>query len=72
MRANRNGVALLLLVVTAVSAEAQGKTAPAATPVRVIPHAHPGRRRAVGFFERCGFARAGETQAMWVYAGGEH
>ena len=32
MRANRNGVALLLLVVTAVSAEAQGKTAPAATP----------------------------------------
>ncbi len=28
--------------------------------------------RAVGFFERCGFARAGETAAMWIYAGGEH
>jgi GNAT superfamily N-acetyltransferase len=28
--------------------------------------------RAVEFFERCGFARAGETQAMWIYAGGEH
>ena len=28
--------------------------------------------RAVGFFEKCGFTRAGETQAMWIYAGGEH
>lgn len=28
--------------------------------------------RAVGFFESCGFARAGETQAMWIYSGGEH
>jgi ribosomal protein S18 acetylase RimI-like enzyme len=28
--------------------------------------------RAVKFFEECGFARAGETQAMWIYAGGEH
>ena len=28
--------------------------------------------RAVEFFEKCGFARAGETQAMWIYAGGEH
>jgi GNAT superfamily N-acetyltransferase len=28
--------------------------------------------RAVEFFEKCGFARAGETQAMWIYNGGEH
>ena len=28
--------------------------------------------RAVGFFEKCGFARAGETQAMWIYAASEH
>lgn len=28
--------------------------------------------RAAGFFEKCGFARAGESQAMRVYAGGEH
>ena len=28
--------------------------------------------RAVGFFEKCGFVRAGETQAMWIYGGGEH
>ena len=28
--------------------------------------------RAVGVFEKCGFARAGESQAMWIYAGGEH
>ncbi len=28
--------------------------------------------RAVGFFERCGFARAGETAAMWIYAVGDH
>ena len=28
--------------------------------------------RAVEFFEKCGFARAGEAQAMWIYAGREH
>ena len=28
--------------------------------------------RSVGFFEKCGFARGGETQAMWIYAGSEH
>lgn len=28
--------------------------------------------RAIEFFEKCGFMRAGETQAMWIYSGGEH
>jgi GNAT superfamily N-acetyltransferase len=28
--------------------------------------------QALGFFERCGFERAGGTAAMWIYAGGEH
>lgn len=27
---------------------------------------------AVGFYERCGFERAGGTVPMWVYDGGEH
>lgn len=27
---------------------------------------------ALGFYERCGFRRAGSTQAMWIYAGDEH
>lgn len=49
-----------------------GGLAPAATPVRGPPQAHPGCRWAVGFFEACDFARAGETQAMWIYAWGEH
>jgi len=26
---------------------------------------------AVGFYERCGFSRAGDCQAMWIYAGGD-
>ena len=26
---------------------------------------------AVGFYERCGFTRAGDCQAMWIYAGGD-
>jgi GNAT superfamily N-acetyltransferase len=26
----------------------------------------------VEFFEKCGFVRAGATQAMWIYDGGEH
>lgn len=29
-------------------------------------------RAAVGFYERCGFERAGETVPMWVYDGAEH
>lgn len=27
---------------------------------------------AVAFYERLGFARAGRTQPMWIYAGGDH
>ena len=26
---------------------------------------------AVGFYERCGFTRAGDCQPMWIYAGGD-
>lgn len=26
---------------------------------------------ATGFYERCGFTRAGDCQAMWIYAGGD-
>ena len=28
--------------------------------------------RAAGFFEKCGFASAGDTQPMWIYDGGDH
>jgi predicted N-acetyltransferase YhbS len=24
------------------------------------------------FYRKCGFERAGETESMWVYAGGDH
>lgn len=26
---------------------------------------------AIGFYERCGFTKAGTCQAMWIYAGGD-
>ena len=29
-------------------------------------------RNAVGFYERCGFRRAGLTEAMWIYEGSDH
>ena len=28
--------------------------------------------RAIAFYESLGFSRAGQTQPMWIYAGGEH
>lgn len=28
--------------------------------------------RAISFYENLGFSRAGQTQPMWIYAGGEH
>ena len=28
--------------------------------------------RAVEFYRKCGFARAGETQSMWIYDGDDH
>lgn len=28
--------------------------------------------RAISFYENLGFRRAGQTQPMWIYAGGEH
>lgn len=28
--------------------------------------------RAIAFYENLGFSRAGQTQPMWIYAGGEH
>ena len=28
--------------------------------------------KAVAFFERAGFVKAGRTQSMWIYEGGEH
>jgi len=28
--------------------------------------------RAIGFYESLGFSRAGQTEPMWIYAGGEH
>jgi GNAT superfamily N-acetyltransferase len=27
---------------------------------------------AVGFYQRMGFERAGQTEPMWIYGGGEH
>ncbi len=27
---------------------------------------------AVGFYERCGFEKAGRTTSMWIYAGNDH
>ncbi len=29
-------------------------------------------KEAIGFYERAGFVRAGETQPMWIYKGNEH
>ena len=29
-------------------------------------------RDAVGFYKRCGFQRAGSTEPMWIYEGGDH
>ena len=28
--------------------------------------------KAIGFYESLGFKRAGQTEPMWIYAGGEH
>jgi GNAT superfamily N-acetyltransferase len=28
--------------------------------------------RAIDFYKKCGFERAGETQPMWIYSGGDH
>ena len=28
--------------------------------------------KAVGFYKRCGFKRAGKTKSMWIYAGADH
>ena len=28
--------------------------------------------RAIEFFRKCGFERAGKTESMWIYAGQEH
>lgn len=28
--------------------------------------------RAIAFYESLGFSRAGQTEPMWIYAGGEH
>ncbi len=28
--------------------------------------------RAIDFYRKCGFERAGNTEAMWIYAGTEH
>ena len=28
--------------------------------------------RAIGFFRKCGFQRAGKTEPMWIYAGHDH
>ncbi|WP_299285530.1 GNAT family N-acetyltransferase [uncultured Mucilaginibacter sp.] len=27
---------------------------------------------AIGFYEKCGFKKAGDTQSMWIYKGGDH
>lgn len=27
---------------------------------------------AISFYEKCGFSKAGNTQAMWIYDGGDH
>lgn len=29
-------------------------------------------RKAVQFYKKCGFERAGETEPMWIYTGNEH
>jgi GNAT superfamily N-acetyltransferase len=29
-------------------------------------------RRAMGFYKKCGFARAGKTEPMWIYGGKDH
>jgi ribosomal protein S18 acetylase RimI-like enzyme len=28
--------------------------------------------RAIGFYRKCGFTRAGRTESMWIYAGNDH
>ena len=28
--------------------------------------------RAISFYEKCGFEKAGHTQSMWIYSGGDH
>ena len=28
--------------------------------------------RAIGFYRKCGFERAGQTESMWIYAGHDH
>ena len=28
--------------------------------------------KTIPFYERCGFRKAGHTQSMWIYAGGDH
>ncbi|RYE23262.1 MAG: N-acetyltransferase [Sphingobacteriaceae bacterium] len=28
--------------------------------------------KAIDFYEKCGFERAGETKSMWIYQGNEH
>lgn len=28
--------------------------------------------KAIAFYEKCGFTRAGKTEPMWIYAGNEH
>jgi len=28
--------------------------------------------RAIDFYKKCGFERAGQTEPMWIYTGGEH
>jgi GNAT superfamily N-acetyltransferase len=28
--------------------------------------------KTVGFYQKCNFMKAGETQAMWIYQGNEH
>ena len=27
---------------------------------------------AIEFYKKCGFVRAGDTELMWIYAGGDH
>lgn len=29
-------------------------------------------REAIAFYEKCGFTRAGKTEPMWIYDGGDH
>ena len=28
--------------------------------------------RAIDFYQKCGFKKAGSTQSMWIYQGDEH